>query len=125
MTDTQRNEIQRLKQAGMACAAIAEMMDLPISTVKSFFRRQNSVTTGSACKQCKKPIDTLHHPDRRFCSDSCRTKWWNNHQKQAAPFIGVCKHCQGKFHMRRRADKVYCSHACYIADRCAKGDAHA
>ena len=124
MTETQRNEIQRLRQTGMAYAAIAKMLNLPANTVKSFFRRQKTDTTGAVCEQCKKPIDTLQHPNRRFCSDSCRTKWWNRHQKQEAPFIGICKHCQKEFRMRRRADQVYCSHACYIADRFPKGYAH-
>ena len=36
MTDTQRNEIQRLRLAGLGYVKIAQTLTLPVNTVKSF-----------------------------------------------------------------------------------------
>ena len=92
MTDTQRNEIQYLRQAGLGYVKIAQTLTLPVNTVKSFCQRNPvhdisnvSEPTRNICPQCggQLPISVGRKP-RRFCSDHCRAHYWTEHQSQIA-----------------------------------------
>lgn len=78
-----RNEIQRLRQEGYGYVRIAQMLGLSENSVKSFCRRHPLPTddshkqTVSTCPQCGTKVDSR----RRFCSDACRTTWWNAHRE--------------------------------------------
>ena len=75
------------------------------------------------CLQCGAPI---HQPvtgrKRRFCSDSCRWKWWHlNGDEVLRPTATrqdvTCPNCGKTFSAYRRKARKYCCHACYIRDR--------
>ena len=121
-----RNEIQRLRQEGYGYVRIAQMMGLSENSVKSFCRRHPLPTddshkqTESTCPQCGTKVDSR----RRFCSDACRTAWWNDHRehpngKGQTRFI--CQHCKKPFVSYPAQNPKYCCHACYIAARYGKG----
>ena len=127
MTDAQREKIIGLRTNGLGCKKIAQEMGLSENTVKSFCRRMTAAKPeatkmgDSVCECCGKPVEQiLGRKKRRFCSDSCRTKWWNKHT-HLMKANAVCAHCGKPFHGRK--DRKYCSHACYMADRF--GDRHA
>lgn len=63
----------------------------------------------------------------KFCSDNCRTAWWNAHPEKVnrrAVYHFTCAHCGKPFTAYGNAKRKYCSHACYIADRYKGGDGH-
>ena len=130
MTDQQREEILRLRRLNYGYKAIANMLGISTDTVKSHCKRHNimkgippsdSASQGHFCLQCGKPI--LQDPKRKekkYCSDACRSKWWNSHPdliKQKSGRNLVCAKCGKEFYVNLQSNRKYCSHACYIDDR--------
>lgn len=123
MNDEQKQKIISLRRDGAGYGSIATELGVSINTVKSFCRR-NSLTapkTGTACEECGKPI--TQNPGRkrkRFCSDACRNKWWNNHLdlvRRKANYTFTCPACGKEFTVYGDSHRKFCSHACYIAYR--------
>ena len=117
MTDKEKHGIAEMREHGMGYAKIAELMSLPIGTVKSYCIR-NKLTSKSnqlSCLACGQPItQPKGRKVKKFCSDACRMKWWNHHTELMKD-NAVCSHCGKSFH--GRAGRKYCSHDCYIAER--------
>ncbi|MPM56294.1 hypothetical protein SDC9_103096 [bioreactor metagenome] len=125
MTKEQRERITALRMDGVGYATIAKTLGVSENTVKSFCRRQNSANSKDilvCCEECGKPIDKSKRSGRRFCSDSCRIKWWNKHPKAEMPYTAHCACCGKEIHMRRKNERKYCSHLCYITARYKDGD---
>ena len=121
MTSTQRNEIKRLQQEGAGYRSIAAQLSLPVDSVKSWCRRHPAVSTvGDYCLQCGVVINhTQHKRKRKFCSDACRYKWWQEHPEKRAseqPYAHICAFCGKEFRNNRLA-AVYCSRRCFSRAR--------
>ena len=137
MTNEQRAQIQRLRSEGKTYAAIAETMDLSCSAVKSFFSRsgrdektEKSPETAPAygdglCRQCGAPLG-LHASNRmkRFCSESCRQKWWKAHPGlyRDQTSTSTCANCGETFKNGGNPKRRFCSRDCYYHHRF--GDSH-
>ena len=124
MTNEQREQITTMRQGGIGYIKIAQELGLSENTVKSYCRRQNSVVTKeetARCAECGKPIDISTRGGRRFCSDTCRMKWWKKHPKADMPYTANCTCCGKEIQMRRKGERKYCSHHCYIAARYKDG----
>lgn len=138
MTKDQRKTIDSFRTQGMGYKKIAGLLGLPENTVKSYLRRNSpkgvpesklhqateqvdSVTETHNCLQCGKPV--RQNPGRKakkFCSDTCRYFWWNGHLEQVkrkAIYHFICPVCQKEFTAYGKANRKYCSHACYIRGR--------
>ena len=98
MNSHEREQIIALRAAGQSYARIADALNLSVHSVKSFCRR-NALSSGAsssikhikteaplgatACEQCGCPVQqTPGRKRKRFCSDACRTAWWNAHRTQ-------------------------------------------
>jgi endogenous inhibitor of DNA gyrase (YacG/DUF329 family) len=124
MTNEQKSQIEQLRLAGNGYIKIAKELGISENTVKSYCRRQNTADKqgeSACCAECGKPIDISKRSSRRFCSDSCRMKWWNRHPKPNMPYTAQCACCGKEISMRRRGEKKYCSHRCYILARYKDG----
>ena len=121
MTNNQKILIDKLRLEGYGYLKIAREIGVSENTVKSYCRRtkinSEAQVNISVCEQCGVSIDISKRSSRRFCSDTCRNKWWNKHPKSEMPYSAKCACCGQKIHMRRRNEKKYCSHTCYIKDR--------
>ena len=131
MTDEQKMQITILRQRGIGYAKIAKTLNTSENTVKSFCRRNNLTGTYEVkkevpegvrlCKYCGREV--MQNPGRKekkFCSDTCRAKWWNSHLdqvKRKAIYEFECAFCKKKFTAYGNANRKYCSHKCYLADR--------
>ena len=128
MTDSTKTAIIKMRENGDSFSHIAKTLNIPESTVKSFYRRHNKNSaqpttetslSASYCENCGSPI--TQHPHRRhkrFCSDSCRLSWWNKHPdliNRSSANTYTCAHCGKSF--TSYADRKYCSHECYISHR--------
>ena len=133
MTDTQRNEIQRLRLAGLGYVKIAQTLTLPVNTVKSFCQRNpvhyiSIVTepTRNICPQCGgQLLISVGRKPRRFCSDQCRANYWTKHQAQIvrkSAVVSICAACGTHFSDYAKRARKYCCHACYIANRYKGGE---
>ena len=92
MTTEQKNQIAQLRKAGKSLTQIADEIGIPRNTVKTFCRRigltgdtesmpELVITDESVvkpCQFCGKPLVQMPgRKEKRFCSDACRTHFWN------------------------------------------------
>ena len=130
MINEQRERITALHQQGYGYIKISQMLGISDNTIRSFCRRNdldNSPKTAAvACKQCGKQIKaTPGRKPRKFCSDACRSFWWNHHLEcvnRKAFYDFNCARCSKPFSAYGNKNRRYCSHACYIAHRFDKGE---
>ena len=112
MTDEQRSVIVEYRKEGLGYKKISRLTGICESTIKTFCHR-------NGC--CGKPI--IQYPGRKekkFCSDSCRNRWWNSHLhlvKRKAMYDFVCPTCGKSFSAYGNRNRKYCSHECYIEAR--------
>lgn len=127
MNQSEKTRIKELREDGMGYAEIARKMDISINTIKSFCRRnglggiKKDESNLTFCKFCFKPVNQyLGKKRKKFCSDSCRNKWWNTHMEDVdkrANYRCICLACGQVFISYGNKNRKYCSHQCYINDR--------
>lgn len=135
MTENQKTQIVDMRGEGYGYIKIARVLGLSENTVKSFCRRKKltgrtdavlhmavAVRNGQHfCLCCGAEVaQTPGRKEKKFCSNRCRNKWWNNHLDQVqrkANYEFICPHCKKRFTVYGNAGRKYCSHQCYIADR--------
>ena len=134
MTDLQRGQINTLRSQGYGYKKIGHLMGLSVNTIKTYCKRNSlggEITKqpcgmGNMCKCCGTTlVQTPGRKRRVFCSDACRTKWWNAHPelvKHRGDRQVICGHCGKTFSVNKNSTRKYCSHACYIADRFHGGE---
>ena len=110
-------KITSMRQQGKGAAEIAETLDLPLNTVKSYLRRHPETDTSRVCPQCGKPVVQKEgRKEKKFCSDKCRMTWWNSHQseiKKEAYYTLVCQFCGKEFESYGNQRRKFCSRKCY------------
>ncbi len=129
MTDLEKKQVEDLFKQGNGYKKIASLTGISLSTIKSFCRRIESVVdiregNWTRCLQCsKKVIQVKGRKEKKFCSDSCRMKWWNSHQdqvKRRAVYEFTCQACGKPFTAYGNAHRKYCCRACYLKGRYGK-----
>jgi endogenous inhibitor of DNA gyrase (YacG/DUF329 family) len=123
MTNSQKTEINRLRNNGKSYSDIADALGLTAGAVKSFCIRNKGggqqQTVGRPrilCEQCKKPMKETAQAHRRFCSDTCRMEWWHKHPgklNKKAIYDFTCPACHKKFSAYGNSKRKYCSRKCY------------
>ena len=87
MTKYERRELERLYRDGYGPTAIANEMGISVNTIKSYIRWHPSMKNASHCLYCGKVIfQTKGRKVKKFCSDRCRSQYWNyNYRKGGNP----------------------------------------
>lgn len=131
MTDLQKEQIRTLRLQGFGYMKIGETLGISDNTVRSFCRRNglgDAAKNTVPCQQCGKLMKIVpKRKSRRFCSDACRTAWWNAHPDcvdRKAIYHFTCAACGEDFTAYGNSHRKYCSRACYIAGRFGKGGFH-
>jgi len=132
MTDLQNERITKMRSNGISYNQIANSMGISVNSVKSYCQRNQlgslfiEVTSTPLCderfcKQCgKELIQAQSRKTRKFCSNACRTTWWNGHRHMITGRVFIplpCAHCGKSFRCYQKQQRKYCSHTCYIASR--------
>jgi hypothetical protein len=132
MNALQKQQVARMRQAGLGYSRIARSLGLSGNTVKSYCKRNALGGIGAAlpqsekpvCRHCGIPVPQLPKRKKRvFCSDACRVVWWNTHPgmvRRKAVYSFTCAYCSASFESYGNQKRKYCSHACYIAARFGK-----
>ena len=133
MTQAEKEKIKQMRIRGVSYSEIGKRLDLNVSTVKTYCRRNKLQTANLqpleawrdfaaaiVCKQCGKPLlQGFRQKPKQFCSDKCRMAWWNTHRdevnKKSVRKL-VCSAC-GRTFESYDTNRKYCCHACYINDR--------
>lgn len=130
MTNEQKEQIIAYKRDGFGYKKIGQLMGLSENTIKSFYKRNKpeenqTDVQDSICPCCGKSIRvSTGRKQRKFCSDKCRMKWWNEHLDRVdkkANYEFVCACCKKPFTAYGNAHRKYCCHECYIEDRFGGG----
>ena len=120
MNEIQKEELINLKNKGRSYKEMASAVSVSESAVKSFFSRKKlkAEEIYTVCKNCGTALDRISG-NRKFCSDSCRYKWWrqNTDGNRKCVKISICKKCGKELKCYDNKNRKYCSHACYIEDR--------
>jgi hypothetical protein len=129
VTESEKSIITKMRESGAAYAGIARYLNLSPNTVKSFCQRKDikpqaelrPVSELRICAQCGQPIaQPENRKQKRFCSDECRSRWWNRHRQELSrktAIIMTCAHCGNRFEGYTQEQRKYCCHACYIKAR--------
>lgn len=128
LTETQKQQIKRLRECGHSFADISNTLDLSVGTVKSYCSRNNifsptSYENKDLCLNCHKPIYQIKGvKKKKFCSDKCRVNWWNNHKglvnrRSSAIYKITCACCGNTFESYGNKHRKYCSTVCYFNHR--------
>ncbi len=126
MTNDQEKELIRLHEAGRSSQEIAVITGIKAATVRSFFSRKKkrkctdeNSNQSLLCECCHKVMpEQQYKRNRRFCSDLCRSRWWNSHRdklKNAQAHYLQCGTCGVSFFSYTPAK--YCSRACSFISR--------
>jgi endogenous inhibitor of DNA gyrase (YacG/DUF329 family) len=120
MTVNQKAEIERLQRLGLGYRKIAAELALSVDAVKSYCRRHPVKPELNDCLQCGTPLkQTPHRKRRKFCSERCRTIWWNHNRDKGqgqTRYASICAFC-GKHYVSTKANRQYCSRRCYADAR--------
>ena len=137
MTDAIKQQIHDLRLQGAGYKAIAAVIGISRDTVRGFCKKHgleggpkavpiHVVEQGKSnliCPCCSQDFKkNLKGRSRRFCSEDCRRKWWNEHpeiqrKSEAAIYSFTCRHCGKPFRAYGDKKRKYCCHACYIKAR--------
>ena len=124
MTDKDKKHLAELRDQGYTYQQIAEASGIGLSSVKMFFKRNNTPADDSGiCAQCKKRLEKDAPKKKRFCSEKCRIKWWAEHPEQlsnAREHQYKCPFCGKVFYSYKPAK--FCSLTCYHRSRQKAGE---
>lgn len=128
MTNADKTNIAHLRKRGFSYGKIAEMLNLSKESVSSHCKRhglggrKKSSTepvnlTVSSCLFCGDIVEQIpHRKAKKFCSDTCRMKWWNLHSSQVkrkSELTFLCPVCGKSFSAYASSNQKYCSRKCY------------
>lgn len=137
MNDSQKSKITEMRLQGLGYKAIAKELSLTRDSVKGYCKRNLLSGIGATvnqnlkvmnvkteiCSCCNKPIKQIPRGrNRRFCSDGCRRKWWNENpdkrtKNENAMYKYNCIYCNKEFVCYGNKKRKFCSHNCYIKSR--------
>lgn len=120
-----KDEIKKLRQRGLGYKRISVCLNVSANTVKSICRREGlekvEDTSINACKLCGKELTfTKGKKQKKYCSDTCRMKWWKINQdkiNKKSYSNHICECCKKEFTSYGNTSRKYCSHECYIKHR--------
>jgi len=142
VTEVEKQQIQSLRLKGVGYKAISVVLGISRDVVRGYCKRnglegdakvvflnvEERKNNNLICSCCSKELKQKDRGrTRRFCSDECRRKWWNQNQdkrnkKEDAIYEYECPHCGIKFSCYGNKRRKYCSHNCYIKSRFWKGE---
>ena len=118
MTNEEKRQVDILHSQGIGYRKIAAETGISPYTVKSYLSRPASQTDG-VCPQCgSKLAHKEHKKKKRFCSDQCRMKWWNQHRdliKHETVYKKQCRNCGKEFETYNHPKQVFCCKECFLA----------
>ena len=120
MSSNIKDKVLELKNKSYSYKAISEKLGIPISTAKTYLRREN-ISINFKCKFCGADLVNVQGKKaKKFCNDKCRMAWWYQHQNmmnKKSTYEVVCKCCKKKFTFYGYKNRKYCSRECYLRDK--------
>ena len=122
MANSQTEQILMMKARGYGYKKIAKELDISENTVKSVLRRKSDTPR---CKNCSAVLyNTAGHRQKTFCSAKCRYAYWIKNNCSRSTVKSVCLNCGAEFSDYAYRKRKFCSHNCYILNRCKGENGH-
>ena len=138
LTQEQKKWIGILRARGMSYEETAKTVKANVNTIKSYCRRHLKEETATSeaypdmirvnytlCPYCQRKVMQIPgRKEKRFCSDTCRNRWWNENSERsngASLEEYTCPTCGKKFKAYPHRKRKYCCHDCYIIGRFGDG----
>lgn len=119
MTNHVKDQIRKLRLEGSGYGKIAQILNLPKSTVSSFCKTMTNQSL--LCLHCNKKLkQTKGHRQKKFCCDKCRMEYWKNHKKEIKrkpDYLVECSHCHNNFLTYKSLNRKYCSRDCFFKNK--------
>ena len=124
LSEEEKKKIIDLRENGISFIDIAAQTQINYSTVKTCVHRHNKKMGKTSsrqpkCPSCGAPItQTPGTRKKKYCSYSCRMKWWSKHKEQMnrTLYTITCAKCGCSFESANPNQK-YCTHTCYTESR--------
>jgi len=137
VTEGEKQQIYALRLKGVGYKAIAAVLGKSRDTVRIFCKHngldgdakvvslnvKEQMKNHVLCSSCGKLLKQKGRGRvRKFCSDECRRKWWNENpqarkKRETATYNYTCPQCGGSFSCYGNKKRKFCSHDCYIKFR--------
>ena len=121
-----KEEIIKLRNQSKSYEEIANILNVPVGTVKSVCHRVNNDSVTDKCLFCGSPlVHTAGKKKKKFCSDECRHNYWRynrNLLNKKANYSITCSCCGKTFISYGNKKRKYCSRECYLKLR--YGESH-
>ena len=129
LTDAERTKIIEMRSKGIGYKAIGSKLGMSRDAVRRFCKNNNLTGYGEAvkinhdemaiCPNCGKALEQpMRGRPKKFCSDKCRLRWWNdNFSSHRLGMKTTCAECGRSFMSSPSSKRKYCSHECYIKSR--------
>lgn len=119
MTNHDKEQIRKLRLEGSGYGKIAQILNLPKSTVSSFCKTMTNQSL--LCLHCNKKLkQTKGHRQKKYCSDECRMSYWKSNKAEISrkpEYLVECFHCHTSFSTYQSLKRKYCSRDCYLKNR--------
>lgn len=112
-----REKAIRLYQEGTPRRQIAEQMEIPLATIRSWTKEIVSIPLSFIkCKECGKKKRTLNI-QQEYCSTSCKNRAnYKRRRDKERPLEQrphqICQHCKKQYQPTHRHQTKYCSKKC-------------
>ena len=126
MTSEMKLKIDELRKDGLGYSKIASVLGITKGSVASYCRRNGSSDVSNdkklgRCLYCGRPIiDESNSKPRKFCSDKCRSLYWNDHKEEINRKTFhefICQNCGKHVKLYGKPNQKYCSLTCYFKAR--------
>ena len=121
MTTEEATKAIKLFKEGKGYRAISKELRLPLTTIASFIQKHKENLDIAWCAFCGKEMKPqVGNRTKRFCSDQCRTKYWNSKKKvetRKSSVKRICECCGLPFIDFQNRGRRFCSRSCYLRKR--------
>lgn len=96
MNEEEKTQVRMMREAGCTYRQIADIMHMNVSTISNYCLRYHIESPNSfsgvsppnskyrKCPICGRIFLADNKPNQQFCSEKCRSKYWQNERKDAA-----------------------------------------
>ena len=116
LTDESSGAVETVTEEIMVTNAVNNIFGL--NPMEIFYTEADTTHTRP---QCGKPVAQKEgRKEKKFCSDKCRTSWWNSHQSEInrkAYYTLVCQYCGKEFKSNGNQRRKFCCRECYANHR--------
>ena len=117
-----KEEIVKLKKSNKSNKEIADLLGIPVGTVKSIYHRyEESIAIHDRCCFCGATLKhTPGKKKKKYCNNDCRHKFWKFHRdllNKKANYLCTCDYCHNSFISYGNGHRKFCSRSCYFKAR--------